>query len=357
MLTEKSQIPLLQEWEFQSGIDFWTYGRGNKPSRIMVAPEISSNFLDFLNKNDISYKLTINNVEVVAARDKIKRSRRLAAAESDAPNFELYWNFSEMEAILRRLAQNHPDLVKLEVIGESMEERNIYGIKVSRNKEFGKNPIIFIDAGTHAREWAGIQSAFYFLHQLTDNSTVHGDLLDKVDYVFVPLVNPDGYQYSFDEDRFWRKNRRFVNITCTGIDLNRNYPYLWRYVPNSCSGNGHPGPHALSEPETRAVASYMESFKGNLRLYLSTHSYGSYVLWPFGFEFNVYIKNHKEHQLLGEKYANAIRAATGEDYEVGNSADILYTANGKFLRTYLEISVEILESVFSPRYLCVYAWD
>lgn len=298
----------------------------------MVAPDIETNFLNFLNANAINYKIAIENVNAVTGRDKIKRSlSRLTMPKLTAPNFGLYWSYDEMEVILDRLAKNHPDLVKLDVIGKSIEDRNIYGIRVSKNSQFGLNPVIYIDAGTHAREWAGIQSAFYFLHQLTENATIHRELLDKVDYVFVPVVNPDGYQYSFTEDRLWRKNRRFVNITCTGIDLNRNYAYMWRYIPNSCSGTGHPGPHALSEPEIQAAARYMESFKGDLRLYLSTHSYGSLVLWPFGFEFDVYIRNHKEHQLLGEKYANAILNATGRKYLVGNSADILYTANGEFL--------------------------
>lgn len=72
----------------------------------------------------------------------------------------------------------------------------------------------------------------------------------------------------------------------------------------------------------------MESFKFNLRMYLSTHSYGDLVLWPFGFEFDVYIKNWKQHSQVGQLWADAIFAATGKVYEVGNSADILYTANG-----------------------------
>lgn len=72
----------------------------------------------------------------------------------------------------------------------------------------------------------------------------------------------------------------------------------------------------------------MESFKHNLKLYLSTHSYGNYVLWPFGFDFNVYIKNWKEHMHLADLFVNEIRGATGTEYLPGNSADILYTANG-----------------------------
>lgn len=72
----------------------------------------------------------------------------------------------------------------------------------------------------------------------------------------------------------------------------------------------------------------MESFKHNLKLYLSTHSYGNYVLWPFGFDFNVYIKNWKEHMYLADLFVNEILGATGTEYEPGNSADVLYTANG-----------------------------
>lgn len=72
----------------------------------------------------------------------------------------------------------------------------------------------------------------------------------------------------------------------------------------------------------------MESFKFNLRMYLSTHSYGNYVLWPFGFAFNTYIQNWREHVEVGQRWVDAINEATGTFYDLGNSADLLYTANG-----------------------------
>ena len=114
------------------------------------------------------------------------------------------------------------------------------------------------------------------------------------------------------------------------IDLNRNYPYVWRYVPNSCTGQSHPGPYAMSEPEIKANADYMATFKDNLRLYLSVHTYGDYVLFPFGFDFDVWVNNWREHILVGQKFVDAIYAASGNTkyYELGNSADLLYTANG-----------------------------
>lgn len=89
-----------------------------------------------------------------------------------------------------------------------------------------------------------------------------------------------------------------------------------------CSGTGHPGPSPLSEPETSALATYMESFKYNLRMYLSTHSFGNYVLWPFGFAESTYIKNWKEHIEVGQLWVNEIYNTTGQFYLLGNSVDV-----------------------------------
>lgn len=124
--------------------------------------------------------------------------------------------------------------VKKDVIGTTFEGRNIFGLKISDNlSSFGEKPIIFIDAGTHAREWASHHSALYLAHKLaTDPSN---ELLNKVDWIVIPNVNPDGYEYTRSNERLWRKNRRVLNSTCIGIDLNRNYAYEWRYIPNSVS--------------------------------------------------------------------------------------------------------------------------
>ena len=104
------------EWEFQTGIDFWSYGSAKKAFRIMVAPKIESNFVNFLDKNEINYSIGIENVETTLKSDKItKRSLRLA---NGIPDFNYYWSYPEMELIFNRLATNYPNLVKLEVIGK-----------------------------------------------------------------------------------------------------------------------------------------------------------------------------------------------------------------------------------------------
>lgn len=63
-------------------------------------------------------------------------------------------------------------------------------------------------------------------------------------------------------------------------------------------------------------------------MYLSTHSYGNYLLWPFGYEFDVYVENWKQHEQVGQRWVDTINDATGTFYRLGNSADLLYTAHG-----------------------------
>jgi Zinc carboxypeptidase/Carboxypeptidase activation peptide len=226
-------------WQFEVGVDFWTTGGAGRVSRVMVSPEVESSFSNFLNSNKIQHKLAISDVESSLQADKaarlLARSKRSVLKADNAPSFEQYLEFGEMLTFTRQLAEDYPNLVKRDVIGYSIEGREIFGMRVSSGADFGKKPIIFIDSGVHAREWVGPQSTLYLLNQLVTNESVSRELLDKVDWVFVPNVNPDGYVHSFNEDRLWRKNRRFVNESCTGIDLNRNFGYVWQYRPNSVS--------------------------------------------------------------------------------------------------------------------------
>jgi murein tripeptide amidase MpaA len=68
-------------------------------------------------------------------------------------------------------------------------------------------------------------AALYFIHQIVEHSYDYENILSKVDFVFIPVANPDGYVYSHTTDRDWIKNRRQVSSSCFGTDLNRNFQY------------------------------------------------------------------------------------------------------------------------------------
>jgi murein tripeptide amidase MpaA len=60
---------------------------------------------------------------------------------------------------------------------------------------------MFVDGGIHAREWAAHMSVIYLMYQLVERSSSNMQLLDNLDWVIIPIVNPDGYVYSHTTDR------------------------------------------------------------------------------------------------------------------------------------------------------------
>ena len=83
----------------------------------------------------------------------------------------------------------------MESIGHSFEGRVMTVIKISSGGS-GKRPAILIDAGIHAREWIAPTMALYIIQQLVENNTANSNLTGGVDWFILPVVNPDGYEYS-----------------------------------------------------------------------------------------------------------------------------------------------------------------
>lgn len=112
-----------------------------------------------------------------------------------------------------------------------------------------KNPTIFIESTIHAREWITVATATYLLNELlTSNDPEIREMSNNYDWVFVPVVNIDGYVYSHtkvgqrkcthiyiffhthsiclnQKNRMWRKTRRPHQNSCFGVDANRNFDF------------------------------------------------------------------------------------------------------------------------------------
>ena len=86
-----------------------------------------------------------------------------------------------------------------------------------------------VDCGIHAREWASPAYCQWFI-----NNLLNGDFAaytSDIKFLVQPIVNPDGYQYTHNNDRMWRKNRKPNDGSrCVGTDLNRNYAAKWSGV-------------------------------------------------------------------------------------------------------------------------------
>ncbi|XP_034655956.1 mast cell carboxypeptidase A-like [Drosophila subobscura] len=115
---------------------------------------------------------------------------------------------------------------------------------------------IFIEAGTHAREWIGVTTALNCIYQLTERHTRNIEVLRKLRFIIVPLVNPDGYEYSRNKNPNWRKNRRPHKSTkFVGTDCNRNYDIFWNSGTGKMNRNTYKGERPFSERHARCLTS------------------------------------------------------------------------------------------------------
>ena len=133
--------------------------------------------------------------------------------------------------------------------------------------------------GIHAREWIAPTTALYVIDNLINNRmNIDNDPRFQTTYYIMPILNPDGYEYSRTSNRMWRKNRSVPppGSNCYGIDLNRNYDVVGFGVGAStdpCS-ESYKGIKPNTEAEVRAASDVVMRHKDNIRVSLSFHSYG-----------------------------------------------------------------------------------
>jgi len=143
----------------------------------------------------------------------------------------------------------------------------ITAVKLSGPGAQDRIPVLFI-GGSHAREWVPPDALLSFVGNLlraesTDTDIVYPqfesggvtysalpnytipkaevhDIFDRFELIVLPLVNPDGRDFSLagttDREVNWRKNRRdlrdpdMTDPFCVGVDINRNFPIAWDHV-------------------------------------------------------------------------------------------------------------------------------
>ncbi|XP_059083604.1 carboxypeptidase B-like isoform X2 [Tigriopus californicus] len=203
-------------------------------------------------------------------------------------------------------------------------------MEISQPKGSNK-PAIWIDGGIHAREWISPASVTYMLSELVENSAYHQDLLSKYSFYIMPVMNPDGYEYTHTNDRLWRKARSPTHhSSCIGTDLNRNWGYKYGgkgASPNPCDET-YRGPSAFSARETRAASYFILQRAHNMKMFLTFHSYGQYILYPWGYTANDEPSNWRDLHRIGQIGAQAMFKKNGHSYSVGSAAKLLYPAAG-----------------------------
>ena len=165
------------------------------------------------------------------------KSRTLAVSKNDPwitpsekSDFRLSPSYDETVAWLRKLVAAAPEL-KMISLGKSPEGRDIWMVVASREKQFtpeqfrknGK-PTIFAQAGIHPGEIDGKDAGLMLLRDMTVRGTKK-ELLDRANFLFVPIFNVDGHERS---SKFGRVNQRGPEkmgwrTNSKNLNLNRDY--------------------------------------------------------------------------------------------------------------------------------------
>ena len=260
----------------------------------------------------------------------------LLARAAAADTFRVFHSFdkpvSGIRATLESWAAGNT-LVHLDTAGLSLEGRPIVAVKVGAASDDPARPNVLFMAAHHAREWISTAVAMRLIRWLADSG---GAAVATHDIWVIPVQNPDGYQYSFDAERYWRKNRRPNAGGSVGVDLNRNYPSFWGFDEFGSSGYEYAetfrGPSAASEPETRAIMAFHAAHPPVVSL--SYHSYGGLVLFPWGFRAGELAPDAPRFQALaGTDLFPAVRDSLPDSrtdrYHPGPGWN-LYATNGEY---------------------------
>ena len=259
-----------------------------------------------------------------------------------------YYTLEEAEQRLDDIHNEYPDFVSEKIsLGQSFQGRDVWAIKISDNVNIDEDEAEVLYTGLHhAREPMSFMNLYYFIYWLLENYQIDPDatnIIENRELWFIPIVNPDGYEYNRsiapNGGGMQRKNmRETCNSSADGVDLNRNYSFMWAYDNQGSSGEGcsetYRGSSAFSEPETQIVRDLV--YDHDFPIALNYHAYGNLMIHPWGYEPGLAIPEQDDEafQEIGEeltKYNNYLLGTGVETvgYTVnGESCDWMYGEQG-----------------------------
>ena len=286
-------------------------------------------------------------------------AQRLAAKQENA-GFKVWRDYDGPDGLrqyMSDLEAANEDILDLEVLGQTYgtdpegdgpdHPRDLVALRLTADEnesDDGDKPAVLYTSTIHAREWISTEVnrrlLEWFIKGYREQKPGVVNILETTELWFVLVTNPDGYQYTFEHDRLWRKNLRDndpdgpagpatpdnrISIF-DGVDGNRNFAEHWRFDDEGSAGivsdETYRGPAPLSEPETQAIDEILDRVRPEY--HISYHSFGQLLLYPFGFQVNT----PSADDPLFVAWAGTDKKPAVQGYDPGVGAD-LYTTNGE----------------------------
>jgi murein tripeptide amidase MpaA len=229
------------------------------------------------------------------------------------------YSYNKMVKDINTLVMNYPLLITTEIIGKSVDGRNIYAVKLGHGEKE-----IFINGAHHAREHMTTNLLMEMIDEYAQSyalSTKIGkyntrEILDKVSIWFVPMVSPDGVMLVQQGASSAKNPSRVIAINngsknfsswkanIRGVDLNRQYPADWANIRGNTgkpTPDNYKGTKPLTEPEVKAIYNFTN--KHDFKTAVAYHSSGQIIYW--------YFHNKKGALTRDKKIANTVSNITG----------------------------------------------
>ncbi|KAI0887745.1 uncharacterized protein GGS22DRAFT_154152 [Annulohypoxylon maeteangense] len=305
---------------------------------ILVSPDQITRFESL----ELDYKVMHENLaESIAAESATKPIYQRQAGNLSW--YDSYHGYDDHVQYFKDLQQSFSNNSEIISSGTSYEGRDLYGLHLWGASGPGK-PAVLYHGNVHAREWITSPVVEYITLQLingyNNNDNFTRSLIDRYDFYIIPFVNPDGFVYSQTSERLWRKNRQPPppgdNLSCIGRDVNRNWEFAWDSNSRGASTNPcsqtYRGEAPSDTPEVQGLDKLVRELRdrSGIKLFIDWHSYGQYILSPFGYKETLYApelgKWTKAASVVSESIRDSSDART--TFTFGPSGAVLYVTTG-----------------------------
>jgi len=349
-LSTEEQLNIIQELfkksdggSLKDQVMFWERPTSVKDRvEVLVCPQVSTFFRMSLVNMKLDIEVITENVQESIDAVHFKRDSRVRSPAASAYDPNEYNTLEDIYEYLEDLQSRCPDGFTCEIrnIGETFEGREIRQLSITREGENRKG--IWMDSLFHAREWLAGATNLNIVERLISgfgSDEFSTRLLNSYDWYIVPVANPDGYVYTWTDDRFWRKNRTPNEgvPNCPGTDLNRNYNFRWGVVDDGTSddpcSNLYFGPGAASELETQAIEREGQRLSGSILLWISWHSWDFKWLFPYASTDDngncMRSPFYEDIARAGQACVEAVEGTFGEnEWIAGSFCEVLYQSSG-----------------------------
>lgn len=264
--------------------------------------KIENEYLVYVNEKQFNNFLTLGLDYRLYNEEKSEKLIKVANSIEEMLSWDCYPSYQVYVDLMQNLAQDFPNICRLDTIGFSTENRLILALKIYNNTT-ENNPKFFYSSTMHGDELTGavvlMRLADYLLRNHQTNSEI-GQLISDMQIYICPIANPDGV-YAGGNNNVSNATRYNANY----VDLNRNFP------------NPKYGQHPDGEEHQKETLTFMQySLQEDFDLSINLHTGAEVCNYPW----DTWYESQKQHPdrdwfiSLCQEFVSQVREAGGGNY-------------------------------------------